>query len=82
MKVLLQILAKSGNTLWATLPAARKQKIMLASYYSCQLGKTKTNFYTVGICATCDDQHTEFFSKYTKYSKEHEELHSMKELLL
>lgn len=35
MKVLLQILAKSGNTLWATLPAARKQKIMLASYYSC-----------------------------------------------
>lgn len=31
---------------------------MFVGYYSSEVGRVKTNQYTVGICATCDDSHT------------------------
>lgn len=55
---------------------------MYVGYYSTEVGKGKTNRYTVGICASSDDSHSEIFAKTRQYSKEHEELQSMKELLL
>lgn len=68
LRIYLQILAKSGHTLWSAVPQARKEKIMLVAFSSCCYWKAKTKYFTIGICVTCDDEYTEIFSRVKKFS--------------
>lgn len=50
---MIQILAKAGNAIWASVPKIKKEKVMFVAYYSTEIGKLKTNSFTLGICSTC-----------------------------
>lgn len=69
LKIMLQVLAKAGNTIWLVVPEYRKEKIMFVAFYTTDLSKVKNNMFTIGICATCDEGHAELFSKTRQYAK-------------
>lgn len=66
LKVLLQIIAKSGNVIWAAKPFATKPKMMVIAFY-CSFIKGHGNFYYLGACSTLDDHYSQIFSLSKKY---------------
>lgn len=77
-KVLLQIIAKRGNTLWVPRPICEIQSCMLVGYDTCKIQSGTL----VSICATINSTYSSVFSSTRSYSDNADKYNKMKELLL
>jgi hypothetical protein len=80
-KVLLQMAAKIGNTLWVPRPmeSLKNIKIMLVGVDSCPDKNSKNKI--IGFCASLNESHTKYFSSTIVQDSSSTVLEKMKELM-
>lgn len=78
-KILLQIIAKRGNTLWVPKCNSILSKTMIVAFES---AKTTSSKSLLSVCATLNSQFTEVFSKTIVCDGQTEKLQAMKLLFL
>lgn len=77
-KILLQIIAKRGNTLWVPKPLCVIESCMLVGFDSCKVQKGTL----MAICATINSTFSSVFSATKVYSDNSDKYNKMKELFL
>ena len=77
-KILLQIIAKRGNTLWVPKPLCNIESCMLVGFDSCKFQKGTV----MAICATINSTFSSVFSSTKVYSDNSDKYNKMKELFL
>lgn len=76
-KILLQIIAKRGNTLWVPRTPAGLPPTMIMAFET-----VKDKASTLGMCATLNSTFTSIFSRTTTFSKPEQKFNSMVSLTL
>jgi hypothetical protein len=77
-KILLQIIAKRGNTLWVPKPICYIESCMLVGYDSAKISKGTL----MALCATINSTFSSVFSATRTYHENSEKYNKMMELLL
>lgn len=77
-KILLQIIAKRGNTLWVPRPLCEIEGCMLVGFDSCKVQKGTL----MAICATINSTFSSVFSATRVFGDNSEKFNKMKELLM
>jgi hypothetical protein len=77
-KVLLQIIAKRGNTLWVPKPNCKIENCMLAAYDNGKVGGKNV----LGLCATINSTYSSIFSATGVYESNQHRFGKMVEILI
>lgn len=77
-KVLLQLIAKRGNTLWVPRPSFEISKTMLAGFEQAKMG----NGYLLSVCATINSTFSSVYSSTTSFDSNQQKYSKMSDLLL